>query len=321
MKILIVTNMYPSAGDVSWRGSFVEEQVESYRQQYQEARIDVFHIKGNVSGGSNINYLSSFPKLIFKLLFGRFDIVHCHHSFCVLLCIPWFYRLIYTIHEGELNNTSLRSWIIKLAIHFSRTPIFVSKTEFGKSKREEKKLLPCGVNFDTFKPAPDKVQLRKLLKLPVNQKVILFPADPSRPEKNASILKSVEEIAVYQNKKWYFVYGGKIPKLEMPNWMAAADVVVSIGKYESDGMVIKEAISCNTAILSTDVGNSSYYIDASCGLVVAADQDAVYAGLEIILNNSSIFSYGRERLNLLALDVESVAVALHNIYVHNCKPQ
>lgn len=319
MRILIITNMYPSVGDVSWRGSFIKEQLDAYLEHYGDAKIDVFHIKGSVSGGNNFNYLANYPKLLRKLLFGRFDIVHCHHSFCVLLCIPWFYRLIYTIHEGELNNTSLRSWLIKLAIHFTKIPIFVSKNEFDKSKRKEKKLLPCGVNFDIFKPATDKVFLRKLMKLPLDQKIILFPADPNRPEKNAFILKMAEITSLHKNRKWKFVYGGEIPKVEMPNWMAAADVVVSIGKYESDGLVVKEAIACNTAILSTDVGNSNYYINSSCGLVVTANQDAVYSGLETILDNLTTFSCGRERLRSLGQDMGSVSIRLNNIYMQSYK--
>lgn len=321
MRILIVTNMYPSEGDVSWRGSFVKEQIEAYRQQYRDSEIHVFHIKGKISGGSNTNYITCFPLLTWKLLFGKYDIVHCHHAFCVLLCLPWFYRIIYTVHEGELNNTSLRSKLIKLAIHLSKIPVFVSRKEFERSSKKHKKLLPCGVDFNTFTPAPNKTELRHELNFPLDKAVVLFPADPNRPEKNASILRAAELLAQNDGKQWLFIYGGKIPKENMPKWMAAADVVVSIGQYESDGMVIKEAIACNTPVLSTDVGNSSYYIDDSCGILVTADPQSVYDGLNILTNNSRQFIYGRERLKTLEQDIHSVAENLDKIYKKSCGAQ
>lgn len=206
MRILVVTNMYPSEGDVSWRGSFVKEQVDFYKKLHPEAIIDVFHIKGKVSGASNLNYLLSFPSLIKKLLFGRYTIVHCHHAFCALLCVPWFYRLIYTVHEGELNNTSWRSRIIKAAIHISKIAIFVSHKEFLKSSKRNKQFLPCGVDFEVFKPITNKAKLKHELNLPTDKMIIFFPADPGRPEKNADILKQVQSIALKKQPMGFYLW-------------------------------------------------------------------------------------------------------------------
>ena len=91
MNILVVTNMYPSEGDASWRGSFVKEQVDACRElaknnNSSELSLDVFHIKSRVCGGSNFNYITSFFKLFVKILFGQYHLVHCHHAFCVLVC-------------------------------------------------------------------------------------------------------------------------------------------------------------------------------------------------------------------------------------------
>ncbi|WP_223510950.1 glycosyltransferase [Pseudomonas sp. BF-R-05] len=314
MRILVVTNMYPSEGDVSWRGSFVKEQIDSYKNLYPDAIIDVFHIKGKVSGASNFNYILSTPPLIKKLLFGRYKIVHCHHAFCALLCVPWFYRLIYTVHEGELNNTSWRSRIIKAAIHISKIPIFVSHKEYLKSSKKNKQFLPCGVDFEVFKPITNKEKSKTELNLPTDKAIIFFPADPNRPEKNAAVLKMVESIALKKNKPWVFIYGGTIPKNEIANWMATADIVISIGKYESDGMVIKEAIACNTPILSTDVGNSRFYIDDNCGMIVHADSNQIYQSIEKIMQNPKRFSFGREKLIHLNQDMQNATLQLNNIY-------
>lgn len=306
--------MYPSVGDVSWRGSFVKEQVEAYKALYPKSNVEVFHIKGKISGESNLNYIRRLPGLLKKLFLGNYDIVHCHHAFCVLLCVPWYKRLIYTVHEGELNNTSLRSKIIKKAIFLSGKVIFVSQKEYERHTENNKFFLPCGVDFDIFKVEPNKPALRAHLGLPQNKKIILFPADPSRPEKNANILKEAEKLSLLEKKPWHFIYGGKIDKSEMPKWMAASDIVVSIGKYESDGMVVKEAIACNTPVVSTDVGNSKIYVKDGCGVITTPTPEQTYKSIKYILENPNKFKDGREKLVRLGQDMTTTANKLHAIY-------
>lgn len=312
MKILIVTNMYPSDGDLSWRGGFVKDQIDSLHKVSNNVTIDIFHIKGKVSNGSNLNYIKLLPQLMFKLIFGKYDVVHCHHAFCALLCFPWIFRYIYTVHEGELNNTSVRSLLIKVSIFLSKVPIFVSSKEFKISAHKNKIFLPCGVDFSEFRPVDNKEKLRHDLGMPLDKKIILFPADPSRPEKNALILKEVEKNSDLE--KLLFIYGGNIPKNDMHKWMAAVDIVISIGKYESDGMVIKESLSCGTPVISTRVGNSEVYVNNNCGLIVEPSPSEVYKSILQIINNYDSFSNGRQGLKLLGQDMKSVATHLYGVY-------
>lgn len=314
MRVLIVTNMYPSEGDVSWRGSFVKEQVELYKSHNPDAKVDVFHIKGKVSGGRDFNYLAALPSLIRQLLFGRYDIVHCHHAFCVLLCIPWFFRLIYTVHEGELNHVSWRSAIIKVAIYLSRVPIFVSHNEFVRTRCKRKKFLPCGVNIELFMPVKSRGGLKSALGISPLSFVVLFPADPRRPEKNANILKEVEIISAKKDRDWIYIYGGSIPRSEMPLWIAASDVVASIGRFESDGLVIKEAMACNTPVVATNVGNAKLYVSEGSGFIVKAEPCAVFDAIDYISAQPLNFAFGREKLISLGQDAQSTVKQLHAIY-------
>lgn len=306
--------MYPSSNDVSWRGSFIKEQVDSLRFMYPELDIDVFHIRGSISGGSNYNYLRRLPHLLFKIFFGGYDIIHCHHSFCALLCLPRAWKYIYTVHEGEINEGGWRSWAIKTAIFFSKSAVYVSRSEYSRSKHRKKHFLPCGVNFDLFRPAPDLDRLRQRFGLSLNDQVILFPADPNRPEKNAFLLRDAEKLARSRSQHWTVVYGGKIPKELMPMWMAASDVVVSVGRFESDGMVIKEALATNTPVVSTDVGNSREYIGATNGLIVPGTAEGVYEGISTILADIDRYRNGRDQLRLLGIDMNSTAAKLFSIY-------
>jgi glycosyltransferase involved in cell wall biosynthesis len=308
MKVLIVTNMYPSEGDVSWRGGFVKDQVldtlDTAANKEDDVDIDIYHIKGPISGGGLKEYIKLWPGLLMKLIFGGYDVVHSHHSFCTLMCLPWFFRLIYTVHEGELNNTSWRSSLIKLAIAVSGVVVYVSHAEFMSSKKKQKFFLPCGIDLNLFVPSSgDK------------ERYILFPADPSRPEKNASILKESAALKYsITGEQLNIVYGGNIPKEDMPSVMARASIVVSIGGFESDGMVLKETMACNVPAIATRVGNHAYYLQNGGGELVGVDASDVLHAIDRILLNPSSYLNGRSHLLEMNQDSSQVAGKLLKIY-------
>lgn len=308
MKILIVTNMYPSEGDVSWRGGFVKDQVvdtlNAAAKIEKDIEIDIFHIKGPISGGGLKDYIKLWPRLLMKLMFGGYDVVHSHHSFCTLMCLPWFFKLIYTVHEGELNNTSWRSSIIQLAIAVSGVAIYVSHSEFIASKKKKKFFLPCGVNLNSFSPVSDE-----------KEGYLLFPADPDRPEKNAFILKEVAALKYSTTgERLNVTYGGSIPKEDMPSVMARASIVVSIGKFESDGMVLKEAMACNVPVIATRVGNHEYYLQDGGGVLVDASTHDVLNAIDCILLDPNSYLNGRSLLHEMNQDSAQVAEKLLAIY-------
>lgn len=294
--------MFPSEGDVSWRGSFVKEQVDMSNIHNDNINYDVLHIKGRVCGGSNLNYLLAPFTVIKKMLLSRYDAIHCHHAFCVLISFIFFRKIIYTVHEGELNNHKT-SFLIKLAILISNKVVFVSHSEYKRSKHSKKFFLPCGINFSLFKG--EGVH---------HDNYILFPADPNRPEKNAEILKRAENIILSRHPDISFIYGGNIPREKMPDLMQRALLVVTIGKFESDGLVLKESMALNVPVISTDVGNASYYLNENSGLICSASVESLTKSIFSILEKRPSYLGGRERLSLLNVDQESTVKKLAEIY-------
>jgi len=310
VNILVVTNMYPSEGDVSWRGSFVKEQVDECRKLakskgFDELSLDVFHIKARVCGGSNFNYITSFFKLLFKILFGRYDLVHCHHAFCALICAPFFNKIIYTVHEGALNNAST-SPLIKLAIKLSARVIYVNKAAFENSVKDKKYFLPCGIDFDKFVP----------IKNP-KRDYILFPAAPHRKEKNAALLQKIESEIIVKYPEISIMFGGDIARDDMPFIMGNALMIISIGDYESDGLVLKEAMALNVPVISTDVGNTKYYLNKASGIIINSDTNSLKEAISSIVENSENFWSGRKQLLNLQVDNKSTAEKLLGIYEGN----
>jgi glycosyltransferase involved in cell wall biosynthesis len=299
--------MYPSEGDVSWRGAFVKEQVEECRKLAQSkvndiAVIDVFHIKARVSGGSNFNYVTFFFKLFAKMLSVRYQLIHCHHAFCVFACALFSRKIVYTVHEGELNNANT-SPLIKLAIKLSDRVIYVNRKAFTDSVKRKKYFLPCGIDFDRFVPLSEPTR-----------DYILFPADPSRKEKNASLLWQVEKDILREYPNVSFVYGGYIPRDSMPTVMGNALMVISIGDYESDGLVIKEAMALNVPVISTDVGNAKYYLNDKSGIIIENNSSSLKKAISSILKKIENYLNGRKQLLNLHVDNRSTAAKLLDIY-------
>ncbi len=285
MKILTVTNMYPS-DSCPYFGVFVKEIVDGIKSR--GIHVDLVNIIPPKSGGSYLSYFNCFVILIFKRILNSYDVVYCHHAFCVFLCkILFFKNIVYTNHEGEFFKRSLIERVKDNAVRVSNVTIFVNKNMADHYTRlypgGNYVFQPCGLDLEKF-PLVSMEEAKEILGLNLSVKYIFFPADPKRKEKNFSLLNDV-----YCSNYQYFneisceiVTGGSIPYDEMYLYYHACDVVVSCSKYESDGMVYKESLCCNRPFLSTDVGNARFYASLGNG-VIYTDSKSLFKSLKCFL--------------------------------------
>lgn len=264
MKVLVFTNIYPNRSH-PYFGVFVKNQVQSLIDSSPSDEFSTLVIKTKKAGGSHYNYLSAFFKLAYIRFFSSFDVIHCHHAFCVFMAKFLFFKnIVYTNHEGEYFKGGVVESIKRRAISLSDKVIFVN-VDMQKQNRELCKsapyLLPCAVERRYFLNNKSKSECREVLGLGSNDLIIFFPANPSRNEKNYNLL--VESLSLWDEslhgKKPTVVCGGTIEYKDIWIWYTACDVVVSCSKYESDGMIYKEAIICDAFFISTDVGNAKLY--------------------------------------------------------------
>ena len=103
MRILHVTTNYPTP-EYPIFGIFVKEQVESLQKIGIDC--DVFFCDGHNKG--TMQYISYLPKLLWKSLFGEYDIIHCHHALsAVLLTItgaPLFKKTVLSYQNDPTNE-------------------------------------------------------------------------------------------------------------------------------------------------------------------------------------------------------------------------
>ncbi len=330
MKVLVVTNMYPTE-KAPFYGIFVKEQVESLRKE--GVNVDVFFINGQEN---KWNYFISIIALLKKLKPDNYDVIHSHHTYCIfpIIIAKKILRIkkpiILTFHEGEVHHTNVikprgikrlvfSKNIKRMALRMVDMVITVQKELVeALNYSGQYTILPCGVDSDLFTPM-EKVFCRKELNLPLNKKIVFFPAAPQNIQKGIIILKKA--LAFLDRNDLELLTAGNIPHKEMPYYMNAADVIVQLSNFEASPMALKEAMAVNVPVVFTDAGDAALTVGNTqgCFLCKRTPEDVVLKLEEALNINGSINS----RARILEAGMTLEAVAKKNIETYcellNCE--
>jgi glycosyltransferase involved in cell wall biosynthesis len=326
MKVLLVTNMYPTKTNPFY-GIFVREQVESLRNE--NVLIDVFFINGQKN---RFNYLTSIIALIKKFSCQKYDIIHAHHTYCIYpIKIATAVTgvkspLILTFHEGEVhrqNGSGLKNIdFIKRLVFSKRLKrialkmvdlVIAVQAEMLKRINFNGKsvVLPCGVNSEMFRPL-EKKWCREKLGLPLDKKIVFFPASPANKQKGFDLLK--ESLRYLNRPDLQLVAGGNLLHSDMPYYMNAADVVVQLSVFEASPSVLKEALAANVPVVFTDAGDAKMLAGnvKGCFLCERRPKD-VASKLDEALRFDEICT-GRERIFKINLTQKAISKKLIKMY-------
>lgn len=312
MKVLHITNNFPTEKNPVF-GIFVKEQIESLTNL--GIKNEVFFINGREKG--KWEYLKSIIRLR-KFLKGKyFDVIHCHHSlsaFCFILSGRSSGQNSIVSYQSDPSNElggRLFRFIknnTKASILKNNSPIVNNSTIFNQ---------PNGVNVNFFKPIGKDIWFPKL-KLDAQKKYILFVSSNfSRPEKRYDRFK--ETLEILKNK-----YGlENIEEIKLinterklvPFYFNAASLHLLSSDFEGSPNSVKEALACNTPVVSTNVGNVSELLSGAIGSYVAKTKnpDELAALAYKVLTNSEPIN-SRKILIEKELDIESVAKKIVSIY-------
>jgi glycosyltransferase involved in cell wall biosynthesis len=245
MRALIVTNMYPTPESPAF-GSFVRDQVQALRRT-AAAEIEVHAF---APGGARA-YLRAAGELRRRYRGRRFDVVHAHFGLSQwpALAAPGRVRVV-TLHGTDLAHP--RSRPVTLAgLRLADLVAAVSAPLADEIPRWAAgpgriAVLPCGVDMQRFRPIP-RVQARAALGLDPAGRYLLFPSDPSRPEKRydlaAQAAAGVSLLAL-----------GAVEPERVPLWVNAANAILVPSEREGFGLAVLEALACDVPVLATPVG-------------------------------------------------------------------
>ncbi len=258
MKVLVLTNMYPTPKKPSF-GTFVEEQVKSLRQEGVE--VDILFVNGVKS---KLNYLWGFPRLWARLLTNRYDLIHAHYVFSGIIARAQFLHPVVLTHHGSQVFQGWQVSLCRLVTPFMDRAIVVSPEMKAKGRLEKSHVIPCGIDFELFKPIP-REQAREELNLPQDKKLVLFAGEYFRQIKRFDIVQKSIKLLKEKDPDVELVLVSKKPLSIVPKYMSACDVLVLVSDGEGSPMVIKEAMACNLPIVSVPAGDVPQVIGGTGG--------------------------------------------------------
>ena len=313
MKILTITNMWPYPEKIYY-GIFVKEQMEALARYYPEVDNKLWFFRGYVA---KFNYIISIFQLNWHLLFHKYDIIHIHSALSgiFLLFAPLRKNVIITLHGTEILDSHqyrVSKYVIKKAMHLICVSKEIERIVKKNNPNARTYIVPCAVKDDFF------VDNRKKKDAIIR---IAFASSKLREVKNYPLF--VEIIS-----RLGMVCSNEIQTIELDNKtreeiladLNEVDLLLMTSYHEGSPQIIKEAMCCNTPIISSNVGDVQYMLDgvANCYVLNNYDPNSyVKAVLEIIKNTSDISlvrSNGREKIYKLGYDENTVTSKLMDIY-------
>jgi teichuronic acid biosynthesis glycosyltransferase TuaC len=199
-----------------------------------------------------------------------FDLVHAHYG------LPgWCARLagasplIVSFHGTDVRHPIVGRMSRRLVRRVDLTAV-VSAALFveengrpGLPLLHGSAVLPCGPDLSRFGALP-RAETRRELGLDPDGRYLLFPANPSRPEKRADRARELADACGAE-----LLSGGAIEPDRMRLWINAANAVLVTSDYEGFGMICVEALACEVPVLSTPVGIAPFFLDGVDGALCA----------------------------------------------------
>jgi glycosyltransferase involved in cell wall biosynthesis len=193
----------------------------------------------------------------------RFDVVHSHFG---LTAWPAFAVRAHarglTLHGTDLAHPRTRL-ATRAALPFMDLVAAASQPLIeqipGRRTRAHAQVLPCGVDIQRFEPMP-RPQARAALELPADTPLLLFPADPARPEKRHDRARALADAAGAR----LLTLGGIAPE-RVPLYVNAASAVIVPSEREGFGLAVLEALACDVPVLTTPVGIHRQALDGLAG--------------------------------------------------------
>lgn len=313
MKVLIVSNMYPGKNKkFEYAGVFVKEQVEVLRGM-PGIDCELYIINGFKS---NLIYFWSSIFVFFKVMFGRYDVVHVHYGLSALFTFwaPFkkWRNVILTLHGGDIlaeQGKSIQVFLTKKILSRVGKVITLNENmnDIVSRYREDFLLLPCGVDMTLF--CPDDRPKRS---------IVVFPGRIDRDVKNFPLFKKVVSAYVecYENVEIEVLDG--LTRNQVRDLMLSSQVLLMTSLSEGSPQAVKEAMSCDLPVVSSNVGDVSEILGGVEGTSIFEldDSPEFIAGLvnHAILESDGTPGARRERISELKLDNLQIVDQLVAIY-------
>jgi glycosyltransferase involved in cell wall biosynthesis len=292
--------MYPTAAEPEF-GCFVKDQVDDLRAL--GVVVDVLSFDGRARRS---RYLGAAPQLRLRMRGRRYDIVHAHYGLTgAVAALQLRAPVVTTFHGSD-------AWIpwqraVSRAVARRTQPIAVAPVIAASLGVRDAPVIPCAVDLDRFVPV-DRAAARRSLAWPTDRPCVLLPA--ARRDATKVFRKQVHLFDAAVDR--LHAEGGPVfaaaldglSREQVALAMGAADVAVMTSLWEGAPVGVKEALACQTPVVSVTVGDVPEVIAGLPGCaVVPRDPGALAAAMKTALNagrstrlRESMEVYGRRQI-------------------------
>ena len=297
IRVLVLTNMYPTAAEPHL-GCFVRDQVEDLRALGAEVEVQAFDGRQHKR-----RYLTAAATLRRALRRDRFDLVHAHYGLSgAVAALQRAVPVVTTFHGSDARVPWQRrvSWLVARRTQ----PIAVAPVVAANLGVRDAPVIPCAVDLELFSPV-NRADARRALGWPEHGPCVLFPAARGDRAKVGNKRVDVFDATVQRVRKsvpgTFAASLDGLPRAEVALAMNAADVVVMTSLWEGSPVVVREALACETPVVSVAVGDVSAVIAGLPGCAIAPrDPDRLAQAVEIAIGagrhaqlRESMHAYGR----------------------------
>jgi teichuronic acid biosynthesis glycosyltransferase TuaC len=324
MRILAVTNMYPSEG-FPGRGVFVHEQIQSLIALGLSVRV--LFVDRRREGPSAYYCMGS--RLIEVFREFNPDLVHVMYGGVMAERIVRQYHArptLVTFHGSDLLGERLSGWKRKL---ISRYGVWCSKRAAKAAEgivvvarhllkalplatlAAKVRVLPCGIDLDRFRPM-DPQLCRRQLGWSSSSFHVLFASSNGDPVKRPWLANAAVEETLRRGTPAELHCMTNVPNSMVPVWLNASDALLLTSLHEGSPTVVKEALACDLPVVSVDVGDVAERIETIEGCYLAQPEPADLASKLALVHERRRRLDCRGRLE--DLGVQNVARRLRALY-------
>ena len=305
---------------------FFNEQVRILEQQGIECDV-VYYKKGSLSTnkhsesddilsralnkiyGHNPLYYAYragtfYPEILKTSLASKYDVIHLNSGMVAPLGLAQPQRpIVLTLWGDDLLGDRLygyQSSITKFCARRSDS-VIVRSEEMDEALSCDAHVIPSGVDMTKFSPM-DQESAREQVGWNLDEHQVLFPYPPVQTKKRYPVARGIVERSSSKldaNVNLQVVTSA--PHEQMSLYYNAADVLLLPSLREGSPNTVKEAMSCNLPVVSTDVGDVKRRLGPVSNSYVCSDDSELEDTLVSVLETGDR-SDGREYVTDVSLE-------------------
>lgn len=314
MNVLFITNMYPIP-KYQYYGIHVKEQIEAVAENC-EIESDLYFINGFEKKTNYFKSVFSIRNLVEK---NQPDIVHVHFGlsgFFLMFFKPRKSKIVMTLHGSDFNTKNFLKKRIMNRI-FKKVDGFIAVNDTMLNSLSETfhrvAKISCGINTDFFSPESSADNRKSS-----NKYVIGFPGDPARFEKNHPLFREVISCLEKRGLSIEVCVFKDMRREQVRDALNKIDLLLLTSHSEGSPQIIKEALACNTPIVSVPVGDVRQVVTGvkNCIVCDGGSAEELFEATVKVLQKSAASEgvSGRERLDELKLDNTAVSGKIFDFY-------